>query len=328
MKPLFLATASALVGAAVAAVLFATLPALKSADGDEVPETPAKAAAPEGLVSIAKAQAAKAGIHVVTLLPARANAVRQGFARAIDVTSLAAIQSDILGARAALSASQADYLRQRALAREDQSASVHTVETARAQALADQARLTAATQRIALEYSPDLARLSDPALRHLVGALANGSIRLIRVDFADGTPPNGTMVEVGEDAIAAQVRLIGRAATADAHLQSAGSLAIVSGALARELGTGRVLPASVTATGSSESGALVPRDALLRYQGSLWVYRLEQGGYRRIELNGARAQADGWFAPSGVRPGDRLAVGGPDVLLFIERGGEPMNEDD
>lgn len=89
-----------------------------------------------------------------------------------------------------------------------------------------------------------------------------------------------------------------------------------------------MLPASIAAASGSENGALVPRDALLRYQGSLWVYRLEQGRYRRVELTDARAQADGWFAPSGVRPGDRVAVGGPAVLLFIERGGEPMNEDD
>lgn len=329
MKPMILATASALGGAALAAALFLALPALTRDGGDgDAPKATATAAAPQGLVMLDKAQVARAGIRLVTLSPARSGAIRHGFARALDVTSLATIESEIVSARAALSASQADYARQHALASDDQSASVHAVETARAQAMADQARLTAATQRIALEYGPDLAHLSGPALAHLVGAVADGSLSLIRVDFADGTPPDGTVVRIGEGAIAADVRLIGTAAVADAHLQSAGSLAIVHGALARELGTGRVLPASMTAAGGSEAGALVPREALLRYQGSLWVYRLEQGGYRRVELPDARAQADGWFAPSGVQPGDRVAVGGPSVLLFMERGGEPMNEDD
>lgn len=327
MKPLILATASALGGAAFAAALFVALPALTK-DADDGSKAAATTAAPEGVVILDKAQAARASIHVVTLAPGRAAAIRHGFARALDVTSLAAIESEIVTARAAFSASQADYARQRALAGDDQSASVHAVETARAQAKADQARLTAARQRIALEYGPDLACLSDQALAHLVSAIANGSLSLIRVDFADGTPPDGTIIQIGEGAMTARVRLIGTAAVADPHLQSAGSLAIVSGALARELGTGRVLPASLRTASGSESGVLVPREALLRYQGSLWVYRLEQGGYRRVELTDARAQADGWFAPSGVKPGDRVAAGGPGVLLSIERGGAPKNEDD
>lgn len=324
MKPLFLAAASALGGAAFAAALFVAFPSLTKDADDEAAKAPVAAAAPEGVVMLDKAQATRAGIHIVTLASAQAGAIRQGFARALDISALSAIQGEIASARAALSASQADYARQRALAADGQSASTQAVESARAQALADQVRLATAIRRVGLEYGSGLARLSDAALGDLIRAIAAGRASLVRIDFPDGAAPDGSSVQVG----AASVRLLGPAAAADAHLQSAGSLAIVQGPVARDLSAGRVLPASMVAASGTESGVMVPRDALLRYQGGLWVYRVEQGGYRRVELTDARAQGDGWFAGAGVKPGDRVAVGGPAVLLFMERGGEPKSEDD
>lgn len=327
MKPLFLATASAMGGAALAAGLFIALPSLTSDAGDDdaAKATAASITAPEGVVMLDKAQAVRAGIHIVTLTPATVGTMRHGFARALDIGALSAIQGEIVAARAALSASQADYARQRALAADGQSASVQAVETARAQALADQARLATAIRRVGLEYGAGLARLSGAALGDLVRAAAAGRASLVRVDFPDGAAPDGGSVRIGT----ASVRLLGPAAAADAHLQSAGSLAIVQGDLSRDLSAGRVLPASMAAASGIESGVLVPREALLRYQGGFWVYRAEPGGgYRRVELTDARPEADGWFARAGVKPGDRVAVDGAGVLLSIERGGEAAGEAD
>ncbi|WP_176598598.1 MULTISPECIES: hypothetical protein [Sphingobium] len=332
MKPLFLAAGSALSGAALASALFLAWPAL-TPDADDASPSAIAPATPEGVVALDPAQASRAGIHAVTLLPAQTSAVRHGLARALDISTLSAIQSEIVSARAALTASQADDARQRALAAADQSASTKAVEIARVQAVADRARLAAATQRVGLEYGPGLARLSSAALGDLVRAVAAGQASLIRVDFADGAAPGTGVARIGEGAVAMPVRLIGPAAAADTRLQSAGSLAIIYGALARELGTGRVLPASMAQTKGKESGVIVPRAALLRYQGGLWVYRAEPGGgYRRVELTDARAQVDGWFVRdglnNGLKPGDRVAADGAAVLLSIERGGEAAGEDD
>ena len=332
MKPVLLATGCALAGAAATAALFVAWPSLTTAtDGDDAPSAraPTTATSPEDVVMLPAPQARRAGIAVTTLAPASVGAVRHGLARALDISSLAAIQGEIVSARAALSASRADYARQHALAADDQSASTHAVETARAQAVADQARLTAALQRIGLEYGAGLARLSPMALRGLIHAIAAGQASLVRVDFADGAAPVGGTVHIGEGIEGApDVRLIGPAAAADAHLQSAGSLAVVTGSLARELGAGRVLPVSMSAGGARESGVIIPRSAILRYQGGLWVYRVETGGYRRVELIEARSEPDGWFVREGLRPGDRVATGGVAVLLSAERGGEAPSEDD
>jgi len=326
VKTLFLAAGSALAGGTLTAALFIAAPSLISGmDKDDTAPTAPAPAAPAGVVTITPAQAARAGIHIVALAPAQAIGVRPGFARALDIGTLSAIQSEIVSARAALAASQADYARQRALAAADQSASTRSVEQARAQAVADQARLAAATQRVGLEYGPGLARLSAAALGNLVHAAAAGQASLIRVDFADGAAPGSGQIRIHDT----MVPLLGPAAAADPHLQSVGSLAIVRGVLARELSAGRVLPVTIAATSGRESGVVVPRGALLRYQGGLWAYRAEPGGgYRRIELTDARAESRGWFVRDGLKPGDRVVADGIAVLLSIEHGGEPAGEDD
>lgn len=330
MKPLFLAAGSALSGAALTTALFIVWPTLISgADKGDAPPSATAPATAEGMVTLLPPQAARAGIRIVKLAPTQASAARHGLARSLDLSTLSAIQSEIVSARAAFTASQADYNRQRALAAADQSASTRAVESARAQAEADQARLAAAMQRVSLEYGPGLARLSPAALSNLVRAAAAGQASLIRVDFADGAAPGNGSVLIGEGATAITVPLLGPAAAADPHLQSAGSLAIVHGALARDLGAGRVLPASISAAHGMESGVIVPRAAILRYQGGLWAYRIEPGGgYRRVELIDARAEADGWFIRDALMPGDRVVADGAGVLLSIERGGEPAGEDD
>jgi hypothetical protein len=58
------------------------------------------------------------------------------------------------------------------------------------------------------------------------------------------------------------------------------------------------------------------------------VYRVDShGGFARVELLDARPQADGWFARSGVKPGDHVAADGIGVLLSIERGGTAAEDE-
>lgn len=324
MKPASLGLVSFIGGAAMAAALIYGISAFSPSDGDDAAadsNSAAQTSAEDGVVALDKAAIAHAGIRFIQLTSARAALQRNGFARALDTSTLAAIDSEITSARAALTASQADYARQRTLASEDQSAATRAVEAARAQAVADQARLTAAEHRVGLEYGPGLANLSDAALNQLVRAIAAGEASLVRIDFTDGPAARGAQVRIGEGHSSATVTLLGASASTDAKLQTAGNLAIVRGPLARSLGAGRVIPALMAATTGSEAGVLVPRDAILRYQGGLWIYRVVPNGFRRAELLDARPEANGWFVPTGLTSGEKVAAGGIGVLLSIERGG-------
>ncbi|MEJ2459064.1 MAG: hypothetical protein P8Y58_13375 [Novosphingobium sp.] len=100
------------------------------------------------------------------------------------------------------------------------------------------------------------------------------------------------------------VRIIGAAAMADPQLQDAGMLAVLRGPMASGAMAGRRFTASTAGRGA-EHGILVPRSALMRWQGQLWAYREQSNGtFRRIVIDGAT------------------------TLFAVERGGSAPQDDD
>lgn len=320
MKPLA-AAGWALAGAALASSAIYVVPALGPGHGPEAEEEPAARPAPlAGGVSLDKEAIAHAGVRIVMLQPAVAASERTGFARALDLAPLAAIDADIQGARAILAASDAEARRQEALAAQDQSASVRAVELARAQARADRARVTLALRRVGLEYGSGLSRL-ESGLDGLVAQAARGEAALIRLDFQEGAPPAGSAVAISDGNIHMTAHVIGPAVGADPNLQSAGVLAIVRGPAARSVAVGRVMTAVLAGQGPVQAGVVVPRDAIVRTQGGMWVYRLDRDGtFRRVELQDPTARETGWFVRKGLSPGDRIVGTGATVLLGMEAG--------
>ena len=283
------------------------------------PETvPAKTAATGEGLSIDADTQKRLGIKLVALTMATAPVVEQGYARALDVAALAAIDGDITIARAASAASDAELARLSALAAADQSASTRSVQVARAQAVTDRSRIGQAVQRVGLEFGPGLAALDDPARTRLVADVASGRAALLRIDFPGGPPPTGALIQVGNG----RAKVLGAAAAADARLQVSGVLAVLRGPLVSEAGAGRLLPASRTTT-TTEAGVIVPRSAVLRRHGRLWAYRLTSPGqFMRAEMTDARQTATGWFTAAGLAAGDQIAVAGAGALLAAESGGE------
>lgn len=267
------------------------------------------------------------GIKTAMLSAASETATTDGYARGLDAAPLAAILAEIETAQAAAGASRAEAARLAALFRQDVSASRRSVEAAQAQAAADTARVRLAQQRVGLEFGSGLMRLGAGGLQRLVADIANGRSALVRIDVPGIALPAGTRVELGDGATATSVSVLGPAAAADARLQSAGVLAIVSGPVARQIQTGRIIPARVAA-GSGVRGVLVPREAILRAQGKLWLYRQDGKRFEKVELIGAQPFGDGWFVREGVKPGDVVVVAGAAGLLAMETGGGAAAEAD
>ncbi len=264
---------------------------------------------------------AKAGITLTPVTAGTESAVASGFARGLDIGGLAAIDAEIITARATAAASQAQAARLASLYAQDVSASRQSVEAARAQAVADAARTDLALRRVGLEYGPGLMRLGRGGVSTLVRAIANGDAALVRIDIPGIVLHPGSTVSIGESDSTTMVRVLGPAAVADAKLQSAGVLAIVRGPLAGQSLAGRVLTARAPSA-RPETGLIVPRDSIVRWQGGLWVYRRTEKGFERVELRDARPVASGWFVPAGLSAGDRIASSGAGNLLAIERGSD------
>lgn len=279
---------------------------------------PAETEAAAPAAPLTPAQQQHLGIATTLLAPATAPLQTMGFARAIDTAPLAMIDSEIATARAAAAASAADAARLRALAAADQSASARSVQAAEAQAATDGLRIRLAEQRIGLEFGPGLARLDTAARGRLIADIAAGRTALLRIDVPGAATASG--VRVGDPGVA--VTILGPAAAADVRVQGAALLAILRGALVREAAAGRMLPATI-GIGGVAAGTIVPRSAVLRWQGRLWVFVAKGSNFDRRSLDGARAIADGWFTATGVKPGDRVVTAGAESLLAAEQAPPP-----
>lgn len=283
-----------------------------------------------GVIAVDADTQRRLGIVVAPLMASGDTATLDGFAKGLDVAPLAAIIAEIDTAQAAAAASAAEARRLEALYRQDISASLRSVEAARAQARGDAARVRLAQQRIGIEFGPGLLHLGMAQVRQLASEIANGEAALVRIDIPGASLSLGTAVGVSAGAASGTVRVIGPASVADPRLQSAGALGVLRGPLARQSLTGRVLTARI-ASGPARAGLLVPRDAIVRFQGQMWVYRQTPKGFVRVALINPVSVADGWLVSDGLSSSDRIAVRGGAGLLAIELGGpaqgKPAEED-
>jgi hypothetical protein len=318
----------ALGGAALGALLMWTLgPSLKSEGaGDKQEAAATEAGGPIGLALDAKTQAA-AGIRIEPVASARQATSRTGYAHAVDLSPLAALAADAEAARAAVAASQKQVSRLAALAAQDQAAAPKDVEAARTQLAADQAKLKLSCERVGLDFGAGLARLGCNWIPRIVREAAEGRAALVRIDAIGGLPPAGGSVLVGEGAEAVTVHILGPAVGVDPQLQTAGVLGLVRGSGAARLAVGRVLPVRLDA-GAARSGVLVPRTALMRADGAMFVYRAQgHSRFARVALEDGVPMGDGWFFSGGaLKAGDPIVTSGATTLLGLERWPQASND--
>ncbi len=241
-----------------------------------------------------------------------------GFASVMDTSALLQLLSDHDAAVAALAASSAEAARTASLAK-DATVSTKVAEAARAQAAADQAKLTLLRQRLGLEWGPYFAGLPDPALTRLAHDLAAGQAALVRIDTPSGKGlKSAATATIDLGALGTvQARVVGIARTADARLQSPGVVAVVTGSQAGYLGTGLTLNARLYGGGGTD-GLLIPNAALLRQSGHVYAYVKSGNAFERREVLPLRVVPEGLITTQGFRAGDTVVVQGASALLTAE----------
>lgn len=253
-------------------------------------------------------------------LPAASRAPRvKGYARALDVVPLATLDADISVAVAALAASGADAERNRMLNAADQTVSRRVAEAATAQARADRARLELLRRRLGLEWGPAIQALSDVRRGRLISDMAQGRATLVRIDSVEGVSQirGEAMIDLGRGETARAV-ILGPARLGDPQLQTTGLLAVISGPQALRLGVGASAPALLTA-GSTRTGVILPRSALLRTAGQTFVYlRRDAKTFERRPVAGGISDPAGLFVAAGFRPAEQVVVRGAGQLFAAE----------
>lgn len=326
MKP-WEGVAAALGGAVLAIAAIYAIPGFGPGGSGEK-QTETAEAQPFGVVEADAETLKRADIRVVPLAAGMPSNIRNGYARALDLSGLAAINADYLSARSAEMASAAELSRQKALFAADKSTSARAVEQAQAQEAADAARAKLACRRASLEYGAGLERLGCSALDGLLRDAAAGRAALVRLDFSGDPPAPGMRIAITGEGVEAGGRVLGPATSADPQLQTTGALALVEGPAAARLAVGRVFNARMSFSSASASGVLVPRSAILRVDGGLWAYRAGKNGqFERLELIDARATLEGWIVSQGFRPGDKIVVSGAGTLFALEHAAPAEEEE-
>jgi hypothetical protein len=292
-----------------AAVFFAQHPVLAGSVTASV-ELPVDAQKRVGIVTRAL-EAVREPMQVETL------------ARVLDPSPLVQLDTDIVTARSALTVSRAEAVRTRKLYADDRNASGKALEGADAQFGGDQARAAALGKRLMLEWGTSIASMSADQRSALTDALASGKAMLVRVEIPQsrsiGADFDRVVLDPADGGDPIEGKIIGPVMSADPKLLSRGVLARIDGAQPR-LALGSVLSAHLLARHNVQEGVMMPRSALIRLEGAIWVYvQLKAESFERRELKDASRLPAGWFVAEGFAPGEHVVVEGAMELLAAER---------
>jgi hypothetical protein len=276
---------------------------------------PARAA-----VTLAPDQLRRLGVEV-QVLPAQHSSIKvAAFAKVLDNGPLAQLESDLEAADAAAAASQAEAVRARSLYLANSGVSAKDYEAAQAQARSDQSKLALLRLRLGLEWGPGIARLSQARRKALIAALSQGRAALVQLDTPDDEGQAGVRsaeIDIADKTVTATV--LGPSRTAESRLQSSGLIALVTGPQAVLFSNGLTQSARLAKPGQGV-GVVLPRSAVLRWEGSDWAYvRTGSGGFERRMLASPTPQGDGYFVSQGVQPGEAVATKGVAALFAAER---------
>jgi len=242
------------------------------------------------------------------------------FAKVLDPEPLVQLDSDLATAEAAAVASRAEAERSRTLHAADGSVAAKDMEAAVAQAQSDALKVTILRRRLGLEWGPGVAGMSAAARGRLVRGLAAGAIALVHVDTHNNEGQPGARfvkVDVGDGSVRGTV--LGPARAAEPRLQSSGLIVEVTGPSAILLSVGLTQSAHIE-TKSPQTGVVVPRAAIIRFQGSDWVYvRSGSGAFERRLIASPIPEEDGFFVAQGLTEGDEVVTQGAASLFTAEQ---------
>ena len=265
----------------------------------------------------------------------------------IDLAArLTQARADASEAEAALTSARSSYQHKQELNADSKAVSDRALEEAQAAVQTQEARLQAAQRIVALVEAAQNGGVTDAAFElHIPlagevlavltqpGEAVEPGQALLRVTDFDtliarvelpvgvAHDPSDTTAEielVGNDSPVLPARRIGLGATLDSSAHGTTLLYRLENP-ERALRPGIAIIAHIPAPGGERSGVLIPRAAVIRLFGNMWVYLAEPDGtFIRRQLVDAERVNESWFAVQGFAPGDHVVTAGAQVLLSEE----------
>lgn len=240
----------------------------------------------------------------------------------LDLTSaFRTAQVQLQRAQAAERASQLEYERLRQLNLDDKNVSDKAVQAAEATFQSDNATLRNAQEGLTLARAANLQRWG-PVVSGWIDAnssslqdVLNGRHVLLQVTFPDSVQAtHKILIPVGQQTV--EATLVSALPRVDPRFQKPTFLYQATGR--RELEPGMNLSAFASDSRSA-TGVLLPRQAVLHWQGKAWVYvETSPGTFQRKEVELDTPTRDGWLVKRNLASGSRIVTTGAQQLLSQE----------
>ncbi len=259
----------------------------------------------------------------VTPLVAAAHAPEvKAFGAVLDPSPLLALHGELVTAEVALTNSNAQYERTKALFQDDQNASRRALDATEAQQRTDAAKLLNALQRWTLATGDAAAKMNSSEREQFVLKLVSRELALLRVEVPPGekliSPTAGRVTLQGDEDQSFAVRSIYSAPAVDAQTRGQAFLLVVEQPGPR-LRPGAVVTAFLKLPGDDASGVMLPSRAVVRASGLAWAYvQSAEKEFTRREVSTTAPMPDGWFVTQNFKPGEQVVVTGAQTLLSEE----------
>jgi hypothetical protein len=278
----------------------------------------------ETIITLDAATQKVMGLQTAALEKAQLNPELKGYGRVLDISPLASLVAELTTAQAANEVSQAELKRLKTLVAQN-NASERALQAAEAAAVRDQTQVESARLRLLASWGSGISDRKDlPAFVQSLGSLASA---LVELDVPAGqlltaTPTGARLLTLNAQANPLPAQLIGPAAMVDPQLQGRGFLLLVSPNPSR-LAPGAAVSGFLTLPGEPQSGVAVPRNAVVRFNGTTWVY-LQTGEetFQRTEVKLDSPLSEGWFVREGLKPQDKVVTVGTQQMLSEELKGQ------
>lgn len=276
-----------------------------------------------GATELDAAAQSRLGLRLATLAEGQMPPTTRAVADVLDPVPLAKAVDEVAAAQAAADASSAEAVRTRALLEAQGNASRKALEAAQAQAVADKSRLREARIALRSVWGDDLEDMDSQHRDRLIDALVAGQQVLLKAEPL-GRPDAPLQVRAatlqmphGADV---QAQVLGRLPRSTSGLAAGWLLQADAGSLV----PGMVLTAQLQSSGEPVRGVLLPRAAIVRWNGQDWAYVANGADQFERRMVTPRAMMPaGWLVGAPFRPGERVVVQGAEALVAVDAAPTP-----
>lgn len=273
----------------------------------------------EVFLKLDKERQEKIGLKTAALEAAQLRPELKGYGQVLDPAPYAALLIENLSAQASLQASSNEYQRLKTLHAQDQNISTRVFETAEAAMKRDQLLLEGAKTKFTLSLGQIASAQSN--LQAFIDSLISLKHGLVRIDLPLGesveSPPEAArLASLAAEEHPMPARFLGVAPLAAAQTQGQGFLFLVE---TNPPPPGTAMVGWLQTRGESQTGIVMPRAALIRHQGEVYVYvQTSEETFERKQVELERPLHNGWFVRGGVTAKDRIVIAGAQQLFSEE----------